>query len=100
MTPLLQEKEWLTMMNKPINEIIQEKLQERFHPLHLEVIDQSAAHAGHEGAKSGGNSHFKIVLVSKEFEGKSPLERHRLVYTCLAEEIPQIHALQLELRAA
>ncbi len=81
-----------------MKETLHQKLVAAFHPLHLEVIDQSAAHHGHKEAGSGGNSHFKIILVSKAFEGKSPLERHRLVYECLAEEIKQIHAVQLDLR--
>jgi BolA protein len=82
-----------------VKEILRQKLDEAFHPLHLEVIDQSLAHQGHKEAGSAGNSHFKIILVSKAFEGKSPLERHRMVYACLAEEIKQIHAVQLDLRA-
>lgn len=82
-----------------MEEIIHHKLNLAFQPLHLEVIDQSAAHHGHKEAGSGGNSHFKIILVSKAFEGKSPLERHRLVYACLAEEIKRIHAVQLDLRS-
>jgi BolA protein len=82
-----------------MKEALQRKLTAAFHPLHLEVIDQSVAHHGHKEAGSGHNSHFKIILVSKAFEEKSPLERHRMVYACLEEEIKQIHAVQLELRS-
>lgn len=83
-----------------MREILYQKLSSAFQPLHLEVIDQSAAHHGHQESGAVGSSHFKIILVSKSFEGKSPLERHRMVYACLADEIPQIHAVQLDLRSA
>lgn len=59
------------------------------------VEDESALHAGHPGAASGGG-HYRVTVVSPLFEEKSPVERHRLVYTALAKEMQQaIHALAL-----
>ena len=59
------------------------------------VEDESALHAGHAGAASGGG-HFRVMVVSPQFEGKSPVARHRLVYQALASEMQHaIHALAL-----
>lgn len=67
-------------------------------PVRLEVSDDSAAHAGHAGAREG--SHFSVVVVSPLFEGKRLLERHRLVYDALRLLVPQgIHALAIQARA-
>ena len=62
----------------------------------VSVIDESHLHAGHEGARQGGG-HFRAVVVSRRFEGKSPVERQRLVYAVLAEEMGrEIHALSIQ----
>ena len=67
-------------------------------PVQLQVNDDSAAHAGHAGAREG--SHFSVVVVSPLFEGKRLLERHRLVYDALRSLVPQgIHALAIQARA-
>lgn len=67
-------------------------------PLELQVNDDSAAHAGHAGAREG--SHFSVVVVSPLFEGKRLLERHRLVYDALRLLVPKgIHALAIQARA-
>jgi BolA protein len=61
----------------------------------VEVEDESALHVGHAGAASGGG-HYRVTIVSPLFEGKSAVERHRLVYGALAAELRQaIHALAL-----
>jgi BolA protein len=71
-------------------------LLDRFHPTRLEIRDDSAKHAGHAGAAAGGG-HFDILIVSAEFEGKSLLDRHRLVNEALRELIGrEIHALGLK----
>jgi BolA protein len=73
-------------------QIIQQKLQDNFSPLHLEVINESHMHNVPEGAES----HFKVVLVSETFKGEKLLERHRRVNRALADELNQgIHALAL-----
>jgi BolA family transcriptional regulator, general stress-responsive regulator len=61
----------------------------------LELYDDSAAHAGHAGAASGGG-HYELTIVSSAFIGKKTLERHRMVYQPLADLIPhRIHALSI-----
>lgn len=66
----------------------------------LDVIDESHRHAGHVGARPGGETHFRVEVVAAVFEGKSRLERQRLVYAALKEEMSQqIHALSLVTRA-
>ena len=74
-------------------------LRERFRPQVLELRDDSARHAGHPGATSGGG-HYHVRIVSAEFEGKSRLEQHRLVHEALGELFRrEIHALGLTTRA-
>ena len=74
-------------------------LRGRFHPTRLEIRDDSERHAGHAGAASGGG-HFDILIVSAEFEGKSLLDRHRLVNEALRDLIGrEIHALGLKTHA-
>ncbi|MEW5786642.1 MAG: BolA family protein [Pseudomonadota bacterium] len=64
------------------------------HPSHLEIIDESAFHAGHAGAKSGG--HYRITLVSPAFSGQNAVARHRLVYQTLGDLLEgRIHALSI-----
>ena len=80
-------------------ERIREILERRFRPLHLDLRDDSARHVGHPGATSGGG-HYRVVLVSAEFEGRSRLEQHRLVNEALREMFgDEVHALGLETRA-
>jgi BolA protein len=79
---------------------IERKLGERFSPTRLEVIDDSAQHAGHAGhpggAGQGGETHFSVVLVSAVFAGMGRVARQRLVYETLAEELAGgVHALAL-----
>ncbi|MFZ4538598.1 BolA family protein [Propionivibrio sp.] len=65
-------------------------------PVRLELIDDSALHAGHQGAKDGGG-HYRLLIVSAEFSGKSTLARHRLIYTALGELMrSKIHALSIQ----
>ena len=65
-------------------------------PLRLELVDESAKHAGHEGAKSGGR-HYRLLIISTEFSGKSILRRHRLIYDTLGELMrSKIHALSIQ----
>ena len=76
--------------------LIEQHLRNAFAPEYIDIIDDSAAHAGHPGARSGGG-HFNVVIVSQEFAGKSRLQRHRLVYSALAELMQkEIHALSIK----
>jgi BolA protein len=69
-------------------------------PERLEVIDESALHAGHGGAVPGKTTHVRVRIVSAAFRGKSRIERHRLVNDSLASEIAAgLHALAIEARA-
>ncbi|HXP77090.1 MAG TPA: BolA family protein [Stellaceae bacterium] len=78
---------------------IREKLTSALNPTRLEVIDESHRHAGHAGARPGGETHFRVEVVAAAFQGKSRLERQRLVYETLREEMSnQIHALSLVTR--
>lgn len=68
-------------------------------PLDLQIADDSARHAGHAGAATGGG-HFNLRLVSAAFAGRARIERHRLVYDALAELMKrEIHALSMVLLA-
>ena len=67
----------------------------RLAPESLEVFDDSSEHAGHAGARDGGG-HFQLVIVAREFAGKTAVARHRLVYEALSDLMPkQIHALAI-----
>jgi BolA protein len=69
-------------------------LQRELTPRSLEIIDDSAKHAGHAGAREGG--HYRVVLVADAFKGRSQLERHRLVYAAVAPLMGQgVHALSI-----
>jgi BolA protein len=77
---------------------IQALLRDKLSAVDVQVIDESHLHAGHAGARSGGK-HFRVTVVSAAFEGKSPLQRHRMVNEALAELLKQrIHALALTTR--
>ncbi len=71
---------------------------ERLGPKHLEVIDESAAHAGHAGANGTGfGTHFRVRISSPLFTGRPRVAQHRLVYDALQEFIDQgVHALAIE----
>ncbi|MGH9958507.1 MAG: BolA family protein [Pyrinomonadaceae bacterium] len=76
-------------------ERIREKLQ-TLHPQRLEIADESALHAGHAGAQSGGG-HYQLLIVSKSFKDKTQVARHRLVYAALGAMMHQeIHALSIQ----
>ncbi len=83
----------------PANQVEQLRLalQRELQPLSLEIIDDSAQHAGHAGAREGG--HFRICLVADAFKGRSQLERHRLVYAAVAPLMGRgVHALSIVAR--
>lgn len=65
-------------------------------PERLEIEDESARHAGHEGAKGGGG-HFRMTIVSTQFEGKSPIARHRMIFDLLGGMMQkEIHAISIK----
>lgn len=86
----------VAISNMPLQTKIREKLSMAFEPVDLDVIDESALHAGHAGARPGGETHYRVRIVSARFEGLTRVNRQRAVYTALAEELQsQIHALAL-----
>lgn len=83
-----------------IAERITRKLTEAFAPQELKVIDESHRHQGHGGWREGGETHFRVNIVSEAFAGKSRLERHRLVNAALAQELAdRVHALAIAAKA-
>jgi BolA protein len=80
-------------------EAIEQQLRTQLQPTQLEVLDESAAHAGHSGANAEGyGSHFRVRIASPLFTGKNRVARHRLVYDALQNFIDQgLHALAIEI---
>jgi BolA family transcriptional regulator, general stress-responsive regulator len=75
--------------------MIRQRLTEVFAPQSLNIIDESHKHAGH--ASAGGAGHFVVEIVADAFAGKSPIERHRLVYDALGDAMStEIHALSIK----
>ena len=76
-------------------EMIRTRLNEALEPTEIDILDQSAAHAGHEGAKAGGG-HYVVTIVSAAFAGLPLLKRHRLVYAAMGDAMKdEIHALSI-----
>lgn len=83
-----------------VRQEIEDKLRASFSVRDIEVVDDSASHAGHSGAPDGGESHFNVRLRAPEFEGKNRISRHRAVHAALGPDlIGRIHALALDLDA-
>ena len=75
--------------------LIEERLRGALAPERLQIIDDSAAHAGHAGAREGG--HFTIHIVSSAFTGKTLIQRHRLINAAVADLMRrEIHALSIK----
>jgi BolA family transcriptional regulator, general stress-responsive regulator len=86
-------------MNAPVMAQLRSTLEQAFGPTVLEIMDDSAAHAGHAGSRGGG--HYRVKIVAQAFRGRSPLERHRLVYAAVAPLLSggSVHALNIVARA-
>lgn len=79
--------------------MIRTRLEDALDPEHLEIIDESARHAGHAGAASGGG-HFIVHIVSAAFAGKNLIQRHRLVYDAVDDIMhTEIHALSIQAKS-
>jgi BolA protein len=85
-------------MSLPTAQDLETRLRDTLQPTELEVIDESAAHAGHAGAGAEGyGTHFRVRIASPLFAGKPRVARHRLVYDALQLFIAQgLHALAIE----
>jgi BolA family transcriptional regulator, general stress-responsive regulator len=81
-------------------ETIINKLREAFTPESLEVQDESHLHEGHAGHRAGGETHFRVYIVSQAFQGKSRIDRHRMINAALSSELAgSVHALALHAKA-
>jgi len=82
------------------SDLITEKLRNAFAPESLDVEDESHQHAGHAGHRPGGETHFRVYIVSEAFRGKSRLQRHRMINAALASELAGgVHALAIHAAA-
>lgn len=69
-------------------------------PLRLELVDESSRHQGHAGWKEGGNTHWKLAIVSAAFAGRNTVARHRMIYQALGDLMENpIHALSISARS-
>lgn len=83
-----------------LREWITRALEQSFRPIVLTVADESHQHAGHAGWREGGETHFRLDIVSEAFQGKSRVERHRMVNAALAPAFERgLHALAIQARA-
>jgi BolA protein len=83
-----------------VRDLIAGKLTAAFAPERLEVLDESHRHVGHAGHRPGGETHFRVHIVSDSFRGKSRLERHRMVNAALSGELAGgVHALAIQTNA-
>ena len=79
---------------------IAQKLTKTFAPLSLEVLDESLLHQGHAGHRPGGETHFRVYIVAEAFQGKTRLERHRMINATLSGELQAgVHALAIHAAA-
>ncbi len=77
-------------------DVIKTRLHSALKPQSLDVVDDSALHAGHAGAQSG-KGHFTVTIVCEQFTGLAPLQRHRMIYRALGETMEtDIHALSIQ----
>jgi BolA protein len=91
---------WKGLDMGSVRDRIESRLREKLAPLALQVSDDSHLHAGHAGARPGGESHFTVEIVSPRFAGLSRVARHRLVNDALAGELAgPVHALAIKARA-
>ena len=80
-----------------VKSTLEQKLAQAFRPESLAVTDESHLHAGHAGARPEGETHFRVHIVSRAFQGKGRVERHRMVNEVLANELAtRIHALAVK----
>ncbi|TPX67758.1 hypothetical protein SpCBS45565_g03540 [Spizellomyces sp. 'palustris'] len=85
-------------MPGPMYSRIEEKLRTALQPTTLEIVDDSAKHKGHAAMRgvTGGETHFRVTAVSPKFEGKPAVQRHKLVYEILDQELKNgLHALSI-----
>jgi len=83
-----------------VRDIMTRKLNDAFTPESIDVVDESHLHEGHAGHRQGGQSHFRIHIVSQSFAGKSRIDRHRMINAVLADDLAGgVHALAIHASA-
>ena len=81
-------------------DLITKKLTEAFAPQSLKVVDESHQHEGHAGSRPGGQTHYRVYIVSPAFKGKTRIERHRMINGILSDELAAgVHALAIHAAA-
>lgn len=81
-------------------DLLTRKLTEAFQPQSLNVVDESHQHEGHAGARPGGQTHFRVYIVSESFKGKTRIDRHRMINQALADDLAAgVHALAIHATA-
>ena len=81
-------------------DVISKKLTEAFVPQSLNVVDESQQHEGHAGHRPGGQTHFRLYIVSDAFKGKTRIDRHRMINQILSDELKEgVHALAIHASA-
>lgn len=90
----------MTQKSPSVKDAMTAKLETALAPLFLEVIDESDQHAGHMHNPGGGETHFRIKLVSASFSGKSRIDRHRAINALVAEDLRAgVHALAIDAKS-
>jgi len=85
----------------PVQDTITKKLKAAFEPIHLDVIDESNKHFGHAGWREGGETHFRVRIATRHFDGMTRVAQHRAVMDVLDSEIKAgVHALAIEVLPA
>ena len=83
-----------------VRDTITKKLKDAFTPESIDVVDESHLHEGHAGHRPGGQSHFRVYIVSQAFSGKSRVDRHRMINQVLSADLASgIHALAIHASA-
>ena len=81
-------------------DLISKKLTEALVPESLNVVDESHQHEGHAGHRPGGQTHFRVYIVSTAFKGKTRVDRHRMINAILSDELKAgVHALAIHAQA-
>jgi BolA family transcriptional regulator, general stress-responsive regulator len=79
---------------------LRDKLTVAFAPVSLDVLDESSLHHGHGGWREGGETHFRVRIVSEAFAGRSRVDMHRMIHAAVAAELKErVHALAIEAKA-
>jgi BolA protein len=83
-----------------VRDTMTRKLNDAFAPESIDVVDESHLHEGHAGHRPGGQSHFRVYIVSQAFAGKSRIDRHRMINAVLADDLAGgVHALAIHATA-